>query len=304
MCGAGCGRADYTPADPGSNQTAAFAGVSCPPMRKLDGRVAVVTGAGSGIGRATALLLAERGCALALVDVNEAALAETAQAVRALGRKASVHVADVADRARMEHLPGEVLTEHGHVHVLVNNAGVSVIGTLLEQKLDDFAWLMGINFWGVVYGCKLFLPFLLAEDEAQIVNISLDVRLRRHPHADLLQRVEVRGARVLGGALVGALRHERRRHLRAPRRASARTSCARRACRATATRQDKRATIETFDRRAHSPEKAARKIVRAIERNQARVRIGPEAYLTDWAKRLFPVSVQRLVGWGWRRSRR
>ena len=62
-------------------------------------------------------------------------------------------------------------------------------------------------------------------------------------------------------------------------------------------------TIEMFERRAHAPEKAARKIVRAIERNQARVRIGPEAYLTDWAKRLFPVSVQRLVGWSWRRSR-
>jgi NAD(P)-dependent dehydrogenase (short-subunit alcohol dehydrogenase family) len=111
-------------------------------MRKLEGRVAVVTGAGSGIGRATALLLAERGCALALVDLNEAALEESAALVRAHGRKVSVHLADVADRARMEHLPGEVLSGHGHVHILVNNAGVSVIGTLLS-KLDDFAWLMG-----------------------------------------------------------------------------------------------------------------------------------------------------------------
>jgi short-subunit dehydrogenase len=106
------------------------------------------------------------------VDVNEASLAESADLVRAHGRNVSVHLADVSDRARMQHLPGEVLAEHGHVHILVNNAGVSVIGTLLEQSLDDFEWLMGINFWGVVYGCKLFLPFLLAEDEAQIVNIS------------------------------------------------------------------------------------------------------------------------------------
>jgi len=67
--------------------------------------------------------------------------------------------------------------------------------------------------------------------------------------------------------------------------------------------EDKRTTIEMFERRAHSPEKAARKIVRAIERDQARVRIGTEAYITDWLKRLFPVSVQRLVGWSWRRSR-
>src|SRR5687767_1447007 len=141
-------------------------------MKRLEGRVAVVTGAASGIGRALALALAEKGCALALVDLNESGLEDTASAVRALGRKVSLHVADVADRARMERLPGEVVAEHGHVHVLVNNAGVSVSGNLVDQSLDDFAWLMGINFWGVVYGCKLFLPQLLAEDEAHIVNVS------------------------------------------------------------------------------------------------------------------------------------
>src|SRR5512139_3816776 len=93
-----------------------------PAMRRLEGRVALVTGAASGIGRALAQALAQRGCALALVDVNEAGLARTADLVRAAGRKVSVHVADVADRARMERLPAEVVAEHGHVHVLVNNA--------------------------------------------------------------------------------------------------------------------------------------------------------------------------------------
>jgi len=271
-------------------------------MRKLEGRVAVVTGAGSGIGRATALLLAERGCALALVELNEASLAESADLVRAAGRKVSTHVADVADRARMEHLPGEVLSEHGHVHILVNNAGVSVIGTLLEQKLDDFAWLMGINFWGVVYGCKLFLPFLLAEDEAQIVNISsmfgfIGVPTQISYNAS---KYAVRGfsealSSELSGTNVGVTCVHpggiRTNVVRSSRISSERDA------------EDKRLTIETFERRAHSPEKAARKIVRAIERKQARVRIGPEAYLTDWAKRLFPVSTQRLVGWGWRRRR-
>ncbi len=111
-----------------------------------------MTGAGSGIGRATAVLLAERGCALALVYVNESTLAEVADLVRARGRKVSAHLADVSDRARMAHLPGEVLAAHGHVHILENNAGVSVIGTLLEHSLEDFAWLMGFNFWGVVFG--------------------------------------------------------------------------------------------------------------------------------------------------------
>jgi len=261
-----------------------------------------VTGAGSGIGRATAILLAERGCSLALVDVNEAGLEDSADRVRAHGRKVSLHQADVADRARMEHLPGEVLAEHGHVHILVNNAGVSVIGTLLEQKLDDFAWLMGINFWGVVYGCKLFLPFLLAEDEAQIVNISsmfgfIGIPTQSSYNAS---KYAVRGfsealSSELSGTQVGVTCVHpggiRTNVVRASRPSSERDV------------EDQRKTIELFERFGHAPEKVARKIVRAIERKRARVRVGPEAYLTDWLKRLFPVSTQRFVGWQWRRSR-
>ena len=271
-------------------------------MRVLEGRVAVVTGAGSGIGRATSVVLAGRGCALALVDLNEAGLSGTANLVRALGRKVSVHVADVADRARMERLPGEVLADHGHVHILVNNAGVSVIGTLLEQSLDDFAWLIGINFWGVVYGCKFFLPHLLREDEAQIVNISSMFGFIGIPSqiSYNASKYAVRGfsealSSELSGTRVGVTCVHpggiRTNVVRSSRVSSERDA------------DEQRQTIALFERRAHSPEKAARKIVRAIERNQARVRIGPEAYLTDWLKRLFPVSTQRFVGWSWRRRR-
>jgi short-subunit dehydrogenase len=264
--------------------------------------VAVVTGAGSGIGRATACLLAEKGCALALVDLNERALDETASLVRAFGRKVSTHLADVADRARMEHLPGEVLSEHGHVHILVNNAGVSVIGTLLEQKLDDFAWLMGINFWGVVYGCKLFLPFLLAEDEAQIVNISSMFGFIGIPSqiSYNASKYAVRGfsealSSELSGTHVGVT---------CVHPGGIRTNIVRASRLSTeADVSDKDRTIEMFDRFAHTPEKAARKIVRAIEHRHARVRIGPESYLTDWLKRLAPVTTQRLVGWSWRRRK-
>jgi short-subunit dehydrogenase len=271
-------------------------------MRRLEGRVAVVTGAGSGIGRATAMLLAERGCALALVDLNEAALTETAGLVQAGARKVSLHVADVADRARMEHLPGEVLAAHGHVHILVNNAGVSVIGTLLEQRLDDFHWLMGINFWGVVYGCKLFLPFLLAEDEAQIVNISSMFGFIGIPSqiSYNASKYAVRGfsealSSELSGTNIGVT---------CVHPGGIRTNVVRASRISTEDDvEEKQRTIDLFERFAHSPEKAARKIVRAIERNQARVRIGPEAYVTDWLKRLLPVSTQRFVGWSWRRGR-
>jgi NAD(P)-dependent dehydrogenase (short-subunit alcohol dehydrogenase family) len=141
-------------------------------MRKIEGRVAVVTGAASGIGRATALALARAGCDLALVDVDEVGAAETARAVEGLGRVASLHVADVANKDRMHAVPEEVAARHKHVHILVNNAGVGVSGTLENHSLDDYEWIVGINFWGVVHGCKFFIPYLKREEEGHIVNLS------------------------------------------------------------------------------------------------------------------------------------
>ena len=92
--------------------------------------------------------------------------------VDSLGRNCSVHVVDVSDRAQMELLPEQVIAEHGAVHILVNNAGVSVNLNFLEQDLDDLEWITGINYWGVIYGCKFFLPYLMEAEEGHIVNIS------------------------------------------------------------------------------------------------------------------------------------
>ena len=270
-------------------------------MKRLAGRVAVITGAASGIGRALAVELAGRGCALALVDLNESGLAESANLARARGAKVSTHKADVADRARMERLPPEVLREHGHVHIVVNNAGVSVIGALADQSLDDFAWLMGINFWGVVYGSKLFLPALLAEDEGHIVNISSMFGFVGIPGqiSYCSAKYAVRGfsetlLSELSGTRVGVTCvHPGGINTNIVR--ESRTSSAGDA-------EEKTRTVDTFARWTRSPEKAARVIVRAIERNRPRVRIGFESYLTDWAKRLAPVTIQRVIGRGWRRA--
>ena len=141
-------------------------------MQQISGRVAVVTGAGSGIGRAVSLELARRGAAVALVDVDEPRLAEVRQAVEARSGTCSTHVVDVASGPRMAALPGEVLDQHGSVHILVNNAGVAVKLPFEQQDAEDLEWITGINYWGVVHGCRYFLPHLRRADEAHIVNIS------------------------------------------------------------------------------------------------------------------------------------
>src|ERR1700736_6625088 len=141
-------------------------------MGAVAGPVAGVTGAASGIGRALALRLAQEGCMLALGDLDDAGLADSAAAARAIGVRVSTHQVDVSDPMAMEEFRDAVLREHGRVALLVNNAGVAMIGTVTELSLDDIAWLMGINFWGVVHGVKVFLPVLQQQYDAHIVNLS------------------------------------------------------------------------------------------------------------------------------------
>ncbi len=138
----------------------------------IEGGVAVVTGAGSGIGRALAQRLAARGAALALADIDGAGLGETAALCRQAGARVSEHVLDVADAAAVAALPAAVVAAHGGVTLLVNNAGVALAGTFAQTSLEDFEWLMAINFWGPVRMCKAFLPELQRAPQAHIVNLS------------------------------------------------------------------------------------------------------------------------------------
>jgi len=140
-------------------------------MSFLSSGVAVVTGAGSGIGRALAQQLAAAGSALAIADIDEAGLAET---TRLLGKKdklLTATVLDVADEAGVNAFAEDVSRRLGRVTLLINNAGVALEGTFEEISLDDLRWLMNINFWGVVYGVKYFLPMLKREERAHIANI-------------------------------------------------------------------------------------------------------------------------------------
>src|SRR5689334_15074402 len=174
---------------------------------KIDSHtVAVVTGAASGIGRALAVRLAEEGAQLAICDVNEAALQETAQQAAKAGHpgaKISTHVVDVADRERMAAFVDEVVAEHGRAHLVINNAGVALAGTAEELAVEDIEWLMSINFWGVVYGTKMFLPVLRQQPRAHLVNVSSIFGIIAPPghSAYVASKFAVRG-------FTEALRHE------------------------------------------------------------------------------------------------
>lgn len=151
-------------------------------MRSFTDRVAVVTGAGSGIGRATAQALADRGCHLALVDINADWLAGTAELLADAGRVASTHVVDVTDPDQMMSLSDDIVATHGGCNILVNNAGVTSAGAFEDESLNDLHWIVDINLWGVVHGCRAFLPALRRADEAHIINMSSMVGLVGLPH--------------------------------------------------------------------------------------------------------------------------
>jgi NAD(P)-dependent dehydrogenase (short-subunit alcohol dehydrogenase family) len=151
---------------------------------KLENRTAVITGAASGIGRAIAVSLARRGCNLALADVNDAGLSETARMAQSAQPhpasatpstavlRVSQHHLDVADRRAVAGFPQAVIAAHPGVDILVNNAGVAIGGTFEAVSEEDFEWVLEINFWGVVRMTRAFLPLLQKSDDARLVNLS------------------------------------------------------------------------------------------------------------------------------------
>ena len=140
-------------------------------QQKINGAVAVVTGAASGMGRALARQLAGYGCHVAIADVNAEGLAETS-AMLGSGSNCTQHLVDVADPEAMSVFAQQVAAQHGKVNMIFNNAGVAATGNLEALPLEDFEWLMGINFWGVVHGCRAFLPYLRQAEWGHIVNTS------------------------------------------------------------------------------------------------------------------------------------
>jgi len=264
-------------------------------MSFLSTGVAVVTGAGSGIGRTLAQQLAAAGSALALADVNEAGLLQTAQSLAKTSALVTTHVLDVADEEAVRSFAEDVGKRHGRVTLLINNAGVALEGTFEEISLDDFRWLMNINFWGTVYGVKYFLPMLKKEERAHIVNISSVFGLIAPPGqpAYSASKFAVRG-------FTECLRHEL---VGTPVRVSCvhpggiRTAIARRARIGAGVKraglEEKVAQFERLFRTA--PEEAASRILRGVERSEPRILIGSDAYQIDMLQRLRPATYWKTL---------
>lgn len=266
-------------------------------MRELRGRVAVVTGAASGIGRALAFELARGGAELALSDVDEAGLADTARAAAALGARTSHARVDVADHAAVHAHAERVVAEHGRANLVINNAGVGLGAIISEMSYEDLEWLFGIDFWGVVHGTKAFLPHLRAAGEGHIVNVSSVFGLIAVPGQGAYNAAKfaVRGfteclrmeLELEGGAVSATCVHP----------GGIRTNIARRArivARAgSPSREEMNARFDALART--TPEAAARAILRGVRRNARRVLIGPDAFAIAALQRLLPARYQALV---------
>lgn len=266
-------------------------------MKDLRDKVVVVTGAASGIGRELAVLAAERGAQLAITDVNEEGLAETAARVEALGARVHTARVDVSDREAVYAHRDEVLLEFGRADMVINNAGVALSDTVQKTSYEDFEWLMGINFWGVVYGTKAYLDHMLERNEGAIVNVSSVFGLMGVPTQSAYNaskfavrgftealRQELDGTNILatsvhpGGIKTNIIRNGRM-HVNT---------------------LSKRRSLDTFaddferSARTTAPE-AARTILDGVAARQVRVLIGQDAQMIDAMVRLFPTTYDGAI---------
>lgn len=270
-------------------------------MKDLRNKVAVITGAGSGIGRALALALADEGCHLALVDISEKGLLETVSALSGKGIKASTHIGSVSDKERMKVLPEEIEKEHGAIHLLFNNAGVTINKTFEENSLEDMEFVLGINLWGVIYGCHYFLPYLKKQAEGHIVNTSSMAGFLGLPNQTsyCLTKAAVK-------SLSESLRAELSCHnigVTSIHPGTIRTNILRSAAEKSGRNSEKTQKLAgLMERFGMPPEKLAKKVVKAVKENRMQVRIGFDAYLSDWLKRLLPIAIHSPLELGFKRS--
>lgn len=272
-------------------------------MKSFHDKVAAITGAGSGMGRELAVELAKRGCHLAVSDVNEAGLAQTVALLKEYPVRVTSTRLDVAQREAVYAWAEAVVHDHGKVNLIFNNAGVALGSTLEGASYEDFEWIMNINFWGVVYGSKAFLPHLRASGDGHIINTSSIFGLFSVPANGcynaskfavrgfsecLRQELELTAAPVsLTSVHPGGIKTSIAQSARMSSNIEGLLA------------KDAKSARDNFDKLfITSANRAARIILRAVERNQRRVLVGPDAKLMDIIVRLLPSTYQRLVTLG------
>lgn len=275
-------------------------------MKSFSNKVAAITGAGSGMGRELAIELAARGCHLALSDVNDTGLAETVKLASKRGVKVTSARVDVADRAAVQAWADDVQKTHGKVNLVFNNAGVALGATVEGMKYSDFEWLMNINFWGVVHGTKAFLPYLKAAGEGHIINTSSVFGLAGIPSQSAYNSAKfaVRGfteslrmeLEMEGCGVSATSVHPGGIKTNIAKAARMDSSVTRLGI------DQKNATSKFEKNFITTANSAARTIIRAVEKNQRRVLVGPDAVVIDLMVRLLPARYQRVVMWFARKS--
>ncbi len=278
-------------------------------MKSFQDKVAAITGAGSGMGRTLAVSLAGRGCHLALSDVNEAGLAETVKLAAARSVRVTSKRVDVAKRDQVYTWADEVVRDHGKCNLIFNNAGVAHSATIEGTDYADFEWIVGINFWGVVYGTKAFLPHLRASGEGHVINLSSLFGLLSVPGQATYNATKfaVRG-------FTEALREELE-VTKAPVSATCvhpggiKTNIARAARMSESMRdlgiQDLEKARSRFEKAFRvTAEDAAEIILRGVQRNARRVLVGSDAKVLDAIQRLMPGAYQRVITMGMKQFRK
>lgn len=270
-------------------------------MKDFKNKVAAITGAGSGMGRELAVQLAARGCHVAISDVNEKGLAETAELAKKHGVKVTATKVDVASKDAVYAWADQVAKDHGKVNLIFNNAGVALGATVEGMQYKDFEWLFNINFWGVVYGTKAFLPHLKAAGEGHIINTSSVFGLVGIPSQSAYNAAKfaVRGFTeslrqeldMMANGVSATSVHPGGIKTNIARAARHDASVA-----ALGASTDREAATAKFEKNfITTAESAARTIIRAVEKNKRRVMVGPDAYVIDWMVRLLPALYQRLT---------
>lgn len=277
-------------------------------MHSFRHQVAAITGAGSGMGRALAQQLASLGCHVAIADVNAAGLEQTAALIKAQASRqqpsgadiitVSSHILDVSDRLAMEQFADDVLAAHGKVNLIFNNAGVSVTDSVARMTDENFEWLMGINFWGVVYGTRAFLPRLCATEPGHIVNTSSIFGTIAVPgqSAYNASKFAVRGFTYAlrmeladthphlgvscvqpGGVKTNIVKHSR--YLPSDNQAP--------------TKEEFAARFEAIA--MLDSDQAAKQILNGVRRNRAQILVGKDAWLLALLERILPVGYMGLI---------